>query len=307
MVPGERGPAWGMVQGEGKLPAVSLQIGSWESAQLLGQRACRGEWGCRRSSGREVSSGTAPGTPRTWRAPWRCRQPRGHTGTCDWRGREGASPQRRLGLPQEGDGASERWPCQWSRDIPTGTVTKHRPQLAVSGDGERGSVPCPVVLCPRARLSGRSCRGKGRKGKAAAPNTGRSGAECAGVGSPVGQPAAPAAPAARHGRRTAARATPSAAAAGAPLCPSAHPHPRQPGHRRVAYAFPRGLPAPSRGAAACRARSRPAAPDASAAGNGRPGPSASRRAKGTPRAGWDSLSSGAAGMQPGAPTPRTLL
>lgn len=118
----------------------------------------RGQWGCRSCSGREVSGGRAPETPRTGRAPWRCslwrRHPRGHTGTCDWRGREGVSTRRKLGLTQKGDGASKRWPCQWSGHIPLGRVTKHRPQQAVSGDGERGSVSCPVVLRSRDGLPG---------------------------------------------------------------------------------------------------------------------------------------------------------
>lgn len=187
----------------------------------------RGDWGCRRSSGREVSGGTAP---RTWRAPWRCslwcRHPWAHTGTCDWRGREGASTQRRLGLTQEGDGASKRWPCQWSGDIHTGRVTKHRPQLAVSGDGERGGVSCPVVLCSRDSLPDRPRGGpvEGGEGKAAASSTGR-------VGAPIGQPATPAAPAAAHGRGTPDRASPSAAAAaaGGPAPPQRPPAPEAAG------------------------------------------------------------------------------
>lgn len=111
---GERTCVGNGARGEGQAPSgqPTNRKGHGRVPSYRDKGPVRGEWGCRRSSGREVSGGTAPGTPRTCGGPWVCslwcRHPRGHPGTCDWRAREGASTQRGLGLTQEGDGASKR-------------------------------------------------------------------------------------------------------------------------------------------------------------------------------------------------------
>lgn len=183
----------------------------------------------------------------------------------------------------------------------TGRITKHRPQLAVSGDGERGSVSRPVVACSGHRLPGRPRGGpvEGGEGKAAAPSTGRSGTETAGpeLRSDSGPAAQP-----RPLRTAAGRlpALPRALPPGAPLRPSTHPRPRQPGHRRFAYTSPRGCrllpaPLPPAGHGPVPRRSVPAAP--AAAGRVLALPAAPRAPRG--RAGT------ALGSAPPALGPRT--
>lgn len=120
-----------------------------------------------------------------------------------------------------------------------------------------------MVPCSGDRLPGRPRGGPVEEGKAAGPSTSRSGADTAGAGAPVGQPAGRTAP----GRLPALPRAPPPLLPGAPLRPSTHPRPRQPGHRRVAYTSPRGCrllpaPPPPAGHGPVPRRSVPAAPAA---------------------------------------------
>lgn len=156
----------------------------------------------------------------------------------------------------------------------------------------RGSVFRAQAPWPAPR---RSCRGRGRKGS----STGRSGTETAGpeLRSDSGPAAQP-----RPLRTAAGRlpALPRALPPGAPLRPSTHPRPRQPGHRRFAYTSPRGCrllpaPLPPAGHGPVPRRSVPAAP--AAAGRVLALPAAPRAPRG--RAGT------ALGSAPPALGPRT--
>ena len=89
---------------EGRLPAPSGEPtnrkGHGRVPSYGDKGRARGGWGCRRSPGREVRGGTAPGPPGTGRAPWQCplqcRYPRGHTGTYGTGGAE-RKPELREG------------------------------------------------------------------------------------------------------------------------------------------------------------------------------------------------------------------
>lgn len=155
----------------------------------------------------------------------------------------------------------------------------------------RGSVFRAQAPWPAPR---RSCRGRGRKGSSTQHRQERD--RDSRTGAPVGQRAGRTAPAAPHGRGTAPGASPSAAAGG-PAPPQHPPPPEAAGASPLRLHVSPGLPAPSRAAAARRARSRPAALGASSAGRVLALPAAPRAPRG--RAGT------ALGSAPPAPGPRT--